>query len=81
MDYPDCYCCLKRDLEKTEDVFSFIEANFPLDPILENLNELSEKELRCTTCILCTAFMKLPEPSLWGKLIRGNILNRLKKTK
>ena len=61
MNYLDCPCLMKQDLEETEDVFSFININYPLPSILENLEKVSEKELQCTTCLLCTAFIKLSE--------------------
>lgn len=56
-----CSCPMKTDLENSVDVFSFFDENYPLPGIVNNLNKLSEKELRCACCLMGTALMSMSQ--------------------
>lgn len=56
MDEPfNCTCLLKTDLENSVDLFSFLDENYPIPGILNNLNKLSYDDQRCACCLLGTA--------------------------
>ena len=50
--YYPCSCLMKLDLLKTADKLAFLKDNWPSFGQLENIEQLSEKELRCTLCLL-----------------------------
>ena len=57
MDEPfTCSCQMKTDLENSADVFSFFKENYPLPGIVDNLNKLSNRELRCACCLMGDCF-------------------------
>ncbi len=60
MDEPfTCTCQMKTDLENSADVFSFFRENYPLPGIVDNLNKLSNKELRCACCLMGAALLSI----------------------
>lgn len=64
-------CQMRRDLENAADPLAFFADNYPIPSILDNLDNLSEQELRCAACMLCTAFLKISHKrTFWEKLIR-----------
>ena len=74
MDEPfTCTCRMKTDLENSADVFSFFKENYPLPGIVDNLNKLSNKELRCACCLMGTALLSISrKKTIWGWLkIKG----------
>lgn len=56
-----CSCQMKTDLEKSVDIFSFFDENFPLPGILTNLNNLSSEEMRCACCLMDTALLTMAQ--------------------
>ena len=54
-----CSCQMKTDLENSADAFSFFKENYPLSSITNNLNTLSEQELRCACCLMGTVLMRM----------------------
>lgn len=50
-----CSCLIKNDLENSVDIFAFLDDNYPLTGIINNLNKLSYDEQRCACCLLSTA--------------------------
>ncbi len=70
MDEPfTCSCQMKTDLENSADVFSFFKENYPLPGIVDNLNKLSNKELRCACCLMGTALIAISRKKMiWGWL-------------
>ena len=62
-----CSCQMKTDLENSADVFSFFKENYPLPGIVDNLNKLSNKELRCACCLMGAALLSIiPEENDLG---------------
>ena len=47
---PVCACLMKRDLEEAADPYEFLDENFSISGILDNLDKLSPKELKCACC-------------------------------
>lgn len=48
---PVCACLMKRDLEEAADPYEFLDENFSISGILDNLDKLSPKELKCAACL------------------------------
>lgn len=46
---------MKRDLEEVADPYEFLDENFSIPGILDNLDKLSPKELKCACCLFGTA--------------------------
>ena len=64
-----CSCQMKTDLENSADVFSFFKENYPLPGIVDNLNKLSNKELRCACCLMGVALVALSQKkTIWERL-------------
>lgn len=64
-----CPCLMKTDLENSADIFSFLKENYPLALMNNNLNKCSDKELRCSCCLMATALIKLSHQSTdWEQL-------------
>jgi len=64
-----CSCQMKTDLENSADVFSFFKENYPLPGIVDNLNKLSNKELRCACCLMGVALIKMSQKkTIWERL-------------
>ena len=66
-----CSCQMKIDLENSADVFSFFKENYPLPGIVDNLNKLSNKELRCACCLMGTALIAISRKKMiwdWLKI-------------
>lgn len=65
-------CCqLKIDLEEADDLFSFLEENYTIRGVLDNLDHLSEKELKCACCLFGSALLELSEEtSVYKRLLR-----------
>ena len=70
MDEPfTCSCQMKTDLENSADVFSFFKENYPLPGIVDNLNKLSNRELRCACCLMGVALVALSQKkTIWERL-------------
>ena len=70
MDEPfTCTCQMKTDLENSADVFSFFRENYPLPGIVDNLNKLSNKELRCACYLMGAALLNISRKKMiWGWL-------------
>ena len=64
-----CSCQMKTDLENSADVFSFFKENYPLPGIVDNLNKLSNRELRCACCLMGVALVALSQKkTIWERL-------------
>lgn len=64
-----CSCQIKTDLENSADALSFLEENYSLSSIRNNLNKLSKQELRCACCLLETALMRISQKkTIWERL-------------
>ena len=48
---PVCTCLMKQDLEEAADPYEFLDENYSIPGILDNLDKLSQKELRCACCL------------------------------
>ena len=47
--------------------FPFFKENYPLPGIVDNLNKLSNKELRCACCLMGTALIAISRKKMiWG---------------
>ena len=44
---PLCTCLIKQDLEEAADPYEFLDKNYSISGILDNLDKLSPKELKC----------------------------------
>ena len=55
---PVCACLMKRDLEEAADPYEFLDENFSISGILDNLDKLSPKELKCACCLFGTALQQ-----------------------
>ena len=55
---PVCACLMKRDLEEAADPYEFLDANFSIPGILDNLDKLSPEELKCACCLFGTALQQ-----------------------
>ena len=49
---PVCTCLMKQDLEEAAD------ENYSISGILDNLDKLSQKELKCACCLFGVALQK-----------------------
>lgn len=47
-----CSCQMKIDLKNSVDLFSFLEENYPIPGIVNNLNKLSYDDRRCACCLM-----------------------------
>lgn len=72
----NCSCRMKLDLERTEDVFSFFEENFPISGIVEKRRELSKDELRCASCLMGCALMRLSQKKTFWEGLKMKILGK-----
>lgn len=64
-------CQIRRDLENATDPFAFFADNYPISSVLNNIDILSEQELKCAVCIFSTALLKLShKKTFWQKLRR-----------
>ena len=48
---PVCTCLMKQDLEEAADPYEFLDENYSIPGILDNLDKLSQKELKCACCL------------------------------
>lgn len=55
---PVCTCLIKQDLEEADDPYKFLDENYSIPGILDNLDELSKNELRCACCLFGVALQK-----------------------
>lgn len=53
-----CTCYIKQDLENTAEPYRFFEDNYSISGIIDNLNTLSKKELKCACCLFGVALLK-----------------------
>nr|WP_302830819.1 hypothetical protein [uncultured Bacteroides sp.] len=58
-DCPYSPCKWMQKMEKSNNLFAFIEENFPLDDVLDNVEEASKGLLKCTCCVFGNALLKL----------------------
>ena len=55
---PVCTCLIKQDLEKVADPYEFLDKNYSILGIVDNLDKLSKKELKCACCLFGVALQK-----------------------
>lgn len=55
---PLCTCLIKQDLEEAADPYEFLDKNYSISGILDNLDKLSPKELKCACCLFGVALQK-----------------------
>ncbi len=55
---PVCTCLIKQDLEEADDPYKFLDENYSIPGILDNLDKLSKNELRCACCLFGVALQK-----------------------
>ncbi|HBO06520.1 MULTISPECIES: hypothetical protein [Bacteroides] len=55
---PVCTCLIKQDLEEADDPYKFLDENYSVPGILDNLDKLSKNELRCACCLFGVALQK-----------------------
>ena len=55
---PLCTCLMKQDLEEAADPYEFLDKNYSISGILDNLDKLSPKELKCACCLFGVALQK-----------------------
>ena len=55
---PVCTCLMKQDLEEAADPYEFLDENYSIPGILDNLDKLSQKELKCACCLFGVALQK-----------------------
>lgn len=68
---PTGCCPMRRDLENVADPFAFFADNYTLSGALDNLDNLSEQELKCAVCLFGTALLRMSRKrSFWEKLKR-----------
>lgn len=64
-----CPCQLKWSLEESADPYTFLADHYPMQGVLDKLNELSKPELECACCLLGTALLRMSHKrSFWGML-------------
>ena len=56
---PVCTCLMKQDLEEAADPYEFLDENYSIPGILDNLDKLSQKELKCACCLFGVAFRSI----------------------
>ena len=49
---------IKQDLEEAADPYEFLDKNYSISGILDNLDKLSPKELKCACCLFGVALQK-----------------------
>lgn len=55
---PLCTCLMKQDLEEAAAPYEFLDKNYSISGILDNLDKLSSKELKCACCLFGVALKK-----------------------
>ena len=55
---PVCTCLMKQDLEEAADPYEFLDENYSIPGILDNLDKLSQEELKCACCLFGVALKK-----------------------
>ena len=55
---PLCTCLIEQDLEEAADPYEFLDKNYSISGILDNLDKLSPKELKCACCLFGVALQK-----------------------
>lgn len=55
---PLCTCLIKQDLEEAADPYEFLDKNYSISGILDNLDKLSPRELKCACCLFGVALQK-----------------------
>lgn len=65
--FPVCTCPMKQDLEDAADPYDFLDENFPVPGILDDLDKLSEKELKCACCLFGVAIQKRCKKKRWRR--------------
>ena len=55
---PVCTGLIKQDLEEADDPYKFLDENYSIPGILDNLDKLSKNELRCACCLFGVALQK-----------------------
>ena len=66
---PTSCCQMKRDLDDADDVFAFLADYCPLSNVLNELDELSQQELRCAVCLYGSALLRISHKrSFWKRL-------------
>lgn len=69
--YPDRCCDLMADLKDADDIFEFLEKNFNIEHTLDGLNELSDRDLKCSCYLFGTALLRLSEDtSAYHRLLK-----------
>ena len=53
-----CTCLIKQDLEEADDPYKFLDENYSVPGILDNLDKLSKNELRCACSLFGVALQK-----------------------
>ena len=49
---------IKQDLEEAADPYEFLDKNYSISGILDNLDKLSPRELKCACCLFGVALQK-----------------------
>ena len=65
------HCQLKDDLEEVDDPFPFLAKNYTIEGVLDNLDHLSQKELKCACCLFGSTLLRLSEEtSVYRRLLK-----------
>ena len=73
---PLCTCLMKQDLEEAADPYEFLDKNYSISGILDNLDKLSPKELKCACCLFGVALQKACRKQVWCRAFKnksGNV--------
>ena len=73
---PVCTCLMKQDLEEAADPYEFLDENYSIPGILDNLDKLSQKELKCACCLFGVALQKgcKKKKKRWWRMIYRPII-------
>ena len=60
----DCPCLMKKDMENAENILAFLCENYSLEGFMEQLDQLSSRDLKCAYCLLEVARQKVEKKDI-----------------
>lgn len=75
-DYLICRCPIKDDLNEADDLFAFLDENYPIESLLGKLDNLSQEELKCACCLFGSALLRLSRKTPLYKRLLKKIMRR-----
>ena len=70
----DCPCLMKKDMENAENILAFLCENYSLEGFMEQLDQLSSRDLKCAYCLLEVARQKVEKKDILYDIVEAEKL-------